>query len=133
MSDIPVSDPSATPPGAPEGAETVSPLDALQRERDDLYDRLLRKTAEFDNFRKRTERERREFAEWAAAELIGDVLAVVDRPPAFARRCIAAHGVAPVSYTHLDVYKRQRMHYSRAISVVDGAAVAVARFLRDEN
>jgi heat-inducible transcriptional repressor len=26
-----------------------------------------------------------------------------------------------------------RMHYSRAISVVDGAAVAVARFLRDEN
>jgi len=26
-----------------------------------------------------------------------------------------------------------RMHYSRAINVVDGAAVAVARFLRDEN
>ncbi len=26
-----------------------------------------------------------------------------------------------------------RMHYSRAISVVDGAAVAVARFLRDPN
>ena len=26
-----------------------------------------------------------------------------------------------------------RMHYSRAISVVDGAAVAVARFLRDQN
>jgi heat-inducible transcriptional repressor len=26
-----------------------------------------------------------------------------------------------------------RMQYSRAINVVDGAAVAVARFLRDEN
>ena len=43
----------------------------LQRERDELYDRLLRLTAEFDNFRKRTERERREHAEWAAADLLG--------------------------------------------------------------
>ncbi len=50
----------------------------LQRERDELYDRLLRLTAEFDNFRKRTERERREHAEWAAADLLGDVLAVLD-------------------------------------------------------
>jgi molecular chaperone GrpE len=78
MSDSPVSDASPLPPGAPGDESASSPLDALQRERDDLYDRLLRKTAEFDNFKKRTERERREFAEWAAAELIGDVLAVVD-------------------------------------------------------
>ena len=30
----------------------------LQRQRDEYYDRLLRKTAEFDNYRKRIERER---------------------------------------------------------------------------
>jgi molecular chaperone GrpE len=53
-------------------------LAALQRERDDLYDRLLRKTAEFDNFRKRVEKERREQAEWAAADVLSDVLAVLD-------------------------------------------------------
>ncbi len=53
-------------------------LDALQRERDELYDRLLRATAEFDNYRKRTERERREHAEWAAADLLGDVVGVLD-------------------------------------------------------
>jgi molecular chaperone GrpE len=51
---------------------------ALQRERDDLYDRLLRKTAEFDNFRKRIDKERREHAEWAAADVLSDVLAVLD-------------------------------------------------------
>ena len=74
MSDVP-----QVPPDAAEGGPaTPSPADALQRERDELYDRLLRTTAEFDNFKKRTERERRDFAEWAAAELIGDVLAVVD-------------------------------------------------------
>lgn len=72
MSDTPLSD---VPPA---DAAADAPLAALQQERDALYDRLLRTTAEFDNFRKRTERERREFADWAAAELIGDVLSVVD-------------------------------------------------------
>ncbi len=75
MSDTPLSD---VPPSPPAEGGADSPAAALQRERDELYDRLLRTTAEFDNFRKRTERERREFAEWAAAELLGDVLSVVD-------------------------------------------------------
>jgi molecular chaperone GrpE len=52
--------------------------DAVRQERDDLYDRLLRMTAEFDNYRKRTERERREQAEFAAADLIRDLLPLVD-------------------------------------------------------
>ncbi len=73
-----MSDASSVPPGVPDAEATPSPLDALQRERDELHDRLLRKTAEFDNFRKRTERERREFAEWAAAELLGEVVGVLD-------------------------------------------------------
>lgn len=60
------------PPADPTGA------DALQRERDDLYDRLLRKTAEFDNFRKRVDRDRRDMIEWAAADVLGDLINVVD-------------------------------------------------------
>jgi molecular chaperone GrpE len=52
--------------------------DALQRERDDLYDRLLRKTAEFDNFRKRVERDRKDMIEWAAADVLSDLIAIVD-------------------------------------------------------
>jgi molecular chaperone GrpE len=50
----------------------------LRRERDDYYERLLRKTAEFDNYRKRVERERRELADWAAADVLTDLVAVVD-------------------------------------------------------
>jgi molecular chaperone GrpE len=61
------------------GAESASEQpSALQRERDDLFDRLLRKTAEFDNYRRRVEKERREQAEWAAAEVLSDVLAILD-------------------------------------------------------
>ncbi|HQZ40054.1 MAG TPA: nucleotide exchange factor GrpE [Vicinamibacterales bacterium] len=56
----------------------ASPADQLQRERDEHYDRLLRKTAEFDNFRKRVERERKEFVDWAAADVLNDLLAVMD-------------------------------------------------------
>ena len=61
---------------ATDAADTAA--DSLQKERDDLYDRLLRKTAEFDNFRKRVERDRKEMIEWAAADVIGDLLSIVD-------------------------------------------------------
>jgi molecular chaperone GrpE len=64
---------AAAAPDAPE-----SETDALRRERDEVYDRLLRKTAEFDNYRKRVEKDRREQAEWAAADVIADVLNAVD-------------------------------------------------------
>lgn len=50
----------------------------LKQERDDYYDRLLRKTAEFDNYRKRTDRERQQLAEAAAADLLEELLPLVD-------------------------------------------------------
>jgi molecular chaperone GrpE len=71
----------------PEGVapETDPPADvdgktlaALKAERDDFYDRLLRKTAEFDNYRRRVERERREQADQSVADLLLDLLSVVD-------------------------------------------------------
>ena len=52
--------------------------DELQRERDEYRDLLLRKTAEFDNYRKRIDRERQSTAEAAAADLLGDLLPLVD-------------------------------------------------------
>jgi len=50
----------------------------LKAERDDLYDRLLRKQAEFDNFKKRVERERSEFTQFASAELMRELLNAMD-------------------------------------------------------
>lgn len=85
MADEPIQDPGG--PGRPERTNTTTgPADpaaavdvsALQAERDDLYDRLLRKTAEFDNYRKRTERERREHADQSVVDLLLELLLVVD-------------------------------------------------------
>jgi molecular chaperone GrpE len=50
----------------------------VARERDEMRDRLLRKTAEFDNYRKRVDKERRELGEWAAADVLTDLVAILD-------------------------------------------------------
>jgi molecular chaperone GrpE len=68
----------ATEAGPVDPPDAGTPAEAIKRERDDLYDRLLRKTAEFDNFRKRVDRDRKEMIEWAAADVLTDVLAIAD-------------------------------------------------------
>jgi molecular chaperone GrpE len=50
----------------------------LKKERDDLRDRLLRKQAEFENFKKRIEREKSEYFQFASAELMRELLNVLD-------------------------------------------------------
>ena len=50
----------------------------LKQERQEVYDRLLRKQAEFDNFRKRMQREKEEFLQHANADMIRSLLPVLD-------------------------------------------------------
>ena len=85
MADKPVSDPVDVPPDVSDSTDAESgepaagdPTAELRRERDDFQDRWLRKTAEFDNYRKRIERERREQSDQAVVSLLQDLLAVVD-------------------------------------------------------
>ena len=68
----------ATEAGPVDAPDAGTPAEAITRERDDLYDRLLRKTAEFDNFRKRVDRDRKEMIERAAADVLNDVLPIAD-------------------------------------------------------
>lgn len=58
--------------------ELKKQFEELQREHQDLKDRLLRTAAEFDNFKKRSEREYVNLIANANAELISDLLPVVD-------------------------------------------------------
>src|SRR3954471_1087779 len=75
MSDEPVIDGAdGSVASAPESVET----EQLQRERDDFKDRWLRKSAEFDNYRKRVERERREQADQSVIDILQELLLVVD-------------------------------------------------------
>jgi molecular chaperone GrpE len=103
---IPVSDAegAAAPAEAP---------DRLQQERDDLGDRLRRTLADFDNFRKRTERERRELASAVAADVVGDLLPIADdleralAAPAWDETSPARRGVELILRQLLDLLRRR--------------------------
>jgi molecular chaperone GrpE len=51
---------------------------ALQAERDELFDRLQRLAAEFDNFRKRSVREQAAMSSRAAERLVKELLPILD-------------------------------------------------------
>jgi molecular chaperone GrpE len=89
--------PAGAAPAETDPRETLEHGDmaALKRERDDFRDLLLRKTAEFDNYRKRVERERREQAEQAVLDLLEELLLVVDD---FDRALTVEAGEDPSAY-----------------------------------
>ena len=82
--------PGGTPPGGSgdqKGQKGASPAPApgpeeqvktLAAEVMDLKDKLLRKQADFENFRKRMLREREDAARYANAALLGDLIGLID-------------------------------------------------------
>jgi molecular chaperone GrpE len=56
----------------------ISERDHLLEEKADLTDRLLRRQAEFDNFRRRAERERADVLEYANTETVRSILPILD-------------------------------------------------------
>lgn len=59
-------------------AQDQNPLDALRFEKAAMQDRLLRTAAEFDNYRKRVDRDRREQADSAVADALEDLFPIMD-------------------------------------------------------
>ena len=67
----------------------------LKAENEALYQRLLRLQAEFDNFRKRTEREKQDFFDYALTDFVRKLLPVLD---AFERGLEVAEGETVADY-----------------------------------
>ncbi len=110
--------PSAEPLPEEAAARASEQLKVLKAERDKLYDAWLRTSADFDNHRKRTEREREEFRQYATESLLLQLLPVLDNferaldslPPGMQRGfaegvrliykqlgdLLAKHGVTPI-------------------------------------
>jgi len=61
-----------------QSAANADLLAELTEEKNALQDRLLRLAAEFDNYRKRVERDRRDQADAAVASAVEDLLPIVD-------------------------------------------------------
>jgi molecular chaperone GrpE len=63
---------------APVPALTREEIEALRRERDELREQLLRKRAEFENYRKRVERDREHAGADAAAAILKGLVPTLD-------------------------------------------------------
>ncbi len=59
-------------------AALTAERDQLAAERADLKDRLLRAMADFENFRRRADRDRSEYVQYAAMEMMRDLIPILD-------------------------------------------------------
>jgi molecular chaperone GrpE len=67
------------PPAAEQAPlDLQAKLEAKEKEQKDTYDRLLRLTADFENYKKRMSREMDDFRKYANQSLLKEVLSVVD-------------------------------------------------------
>ncbi len=83
-----VAQPEAAENGVAEEAAPLSDLERVSLERDQYLDALQRLKAEFDNFRKRNDRERQSIATGATREVVRGLLPVMDN----LERAVAALG-----------------------------------------
>ena len=91
-------------------------LKALRRERDDLYERLARSTAEFQNSRRRLEADKEQSLQFANSSLIQSLIPVIDNferalavDPAKSDSASILKGLQVVHDQWLDVLKRQNV------------------------
>ncbi|MGQ9630083.1 MAG: nucleotide exchange factor GrpE [bacterium] len=68
----------APPEEVPLEEKLKEEIERLTEERDGYYDRLLRVAAEFDNYKKRMEKERADIIRYANVDLIQELLPVLD-------------------------------------------------------
>jgi molecular chaperone GrpE len=95
-------------------APTAQALADLKAERDQLLDRLARLQAEFDNARKRQEREKQEFRDYATGSVVEQFLPVLDN---FAL-ALNATGTAEQLRTGVELIVKQMDETLRQLQVV---------------
>jgi molecular chaperone GrpE len=78
LSEMPPEDQSPAVTSEGQLAAMTAERDQLAAEKADLQDRVLRSRAEFDNARRRYERERSDYLQFAAMDLVKDILPILD-------------------------------------------------------
>jgi molecular chaperone GrpE len=113
---------SAAKVGRADGPPDLAAENArLSRELEELRSRSVRTLADFDNFRKRNERERDEIRRYAATEAIREFVGVVDN----LERALNAGGTADDLKKGVELIVRQMQEALRRVGVQEVAAQGV--------
>jgi molecular chaperone GrpE len=116
----PVEASEAVTPEAPvEETVAKAEFDQLKTERDQLVERLARMQAEFENARKRAEREKQEYRDYATGAVVEQFLPVVDN----FTLALKADGSAEQLRTGVELIVKQMEDVLRQLQVVPVAAV----------
>ena len=78
VEELPVAEPAPAGDSAAELAALTAERDQLASEKAELQDRFLRRQAEFENYRRRVDREKSEFVQYASSEAVTAMLPVLD-------------------------------------------------------
>jgi molecular chaperone GrpE len=108
---------SDPPSGAEASAETA--VAELQAELADLRDRSIRTLADFENYRRRSDREREDLRKFAAGDVLRDVLPVVDN----LQRALAAGGSVEDLKVGVELTLKQFIDLLRQRGVVEVPAM----------
>lgn len=103
---------AAAGPATPAGTEEV---ERLRREVADLRDRNVRTLADFDNFRKRSQRELQEYKRYALLEPMRDFLTVIDNLDL----ALSAQGSAEDLKRGVEMIHRQMLELLRRFGVTE--------------
>jgi molecular chaperone GrpE len=109
----------ADPVGRQELEKIKTEFEQLKTERDQLVDRLARAQAEFENARKRTERERQEFRDYAVGNVVEQFLPVIDN----FELALKATGSADQLRSGVELIVKQMEEILRGLQVVPVATM----------
>lgn len=121
VEDVTASEAQTVPPGAASTEPPVSrsEYEKILAERDHLMDRLARLQAEFDNARKRNERERADFRDFATGNVVEQFLPVLDN----FELALKATGSAEQLRSGVELIVKQMDEVLRQLQVVPVPAV----------
>lgn len=110
---------AAPGPSGSDDAKEAKELDRLRQENAELRDRNVRTLADFENFRKRGERERQELKRYALLEPMRELLTVADNLDL----ALSAQGSAEDLKRGVEMIHRQMQELLRRFGVVEVPAV----------
>jgi len=108
---MPAEEPERSPEGAPSDpaaqiAALIAERDHLAAEKGELQELLKRRQADFENFRKRAERDRSEFVQFAGMEFVREMLPILDDfERAMKVECADAHYTKGVQLIYTRLYE----------------------------
>lgn len=120
MKDTKPADQDVKPEEKAEGAAAAAPAETEPAKQDDYYNQLLRLKAEFENYRKRTDREKPEYYKAGKSDMLGKLLPLYDVLRQAHKDILASHADSPAAKGMEGIFKEfEKLFKDEGVVVMD--------------